>query len=122
MADRPRLTRIRKPEHFLRWAVSRLDKYYPAEDKLLGSVCEAIAYAKWRQSKFLDALKFAEKAVALDPFAASRMLLLGLAHWSLANYDQAEQQLRRSFSRDPSNRVILEYMGMMLFYRGGAEL
>ena len=115
--DGPHPARIRKPERLLRWAVSRLETHYPAED-LLGRAYESLAYAKGLQSEFIEALKFAEKAVALDPFSASRMARLGWVHWRLANYDQAEQQLRRSFARDPSDPTTLKCLGIMLFTRG----
>ncbi len=84
----------------------------------MGLAYERLAHAKWLQSKFIDELKFAEKAVALAPFSASRITQLGLAHWRLANYDQAEQQLRRSFAREPSNPITLENIGYMFFTRG----
>ena len=117
--DRPHPARIRKPERLLRWAVLRLERHYPAEDWLLsGLAYERLADARRLQSKFIDALKFAEKAVALDPFSAITMLQLGLTHWGLANYDQAEQQLRRSFAREPSNPTTLETIGILLFNAG----
>ena len=115
--DRPHPLRIRQAERLLRHAVSRLEKHYPAEE-LLSSANEQLARVKRVQSKFIDALKFAEKAVALDPFSASKIRELGLAHFGLANYDQAEQQLRRSFALDPSNPMTLRYIGFMLFARG----
>ena len=115
--DRPGQARIRKPERLLRWAVLRLERHYP-EDWLLGSACQRLAYAKQLQSEFIDALKFAKKAVALDPFSANSMLQLGLAHWGLANYDQAKQQLRRSYELDPSNAVTIANIAVMPFARG----
>ncbi|MGX1050850.1 tetratricopeptide (TPR) repeat protein [Bradyrhizobium japonicum] len=115
--DRSDPERIRKPERLLRWAVLRLERHYPAED-CLGSAYERLANAKLLQSEFIDALKFAEKAVALNPFSANRMLQLGLAHWNLANYDQAEQRLRRSYELDPFNAITLANIGIMPFARG----
>ena len=115
--DGPQPARIRKPERLLRWAVSRLETRYPAED-LLGYAYECRAYAIGLQSEFIEALKFAEKAVEFDPFSARRMARLGWVHWRLANYDQAEQQLRRSFALDPSDSNTLECLGAMLFSRG----
>jgi tetratricopeptide (TPR) repeat protein len=115
--DGPQPARIRKPERLLRWAVSRLETHYPAED-LLGHAYECRAYAIGLQSEFIEALQFAEKAVEFDPFSASRMARLGWVHWRLANYDQAEQQLRRSFALDPSDSNTLECLVAMLFSRG----
>jgi tetratricopeptide (TPR) repeat protein len=115
--DRPGQARIRKPERLLRWAVLRLERHYP-DDWLLGSACQRLAYAKQLQSEFIDALKFAKKAVALDPFSANSMLQLGLAHWGLANYDQAKQQLRRSYELDPLDAVTIANLAVMPFARG----
>jgi tetratricopeptide (TPR) repeat protein len=108
----------RQAERRLRHAVSRLERHYPAEDWLLGSAYERLAGAKRLQSKFSDALKFAEKAVALDPFSASKMKELSLAYWGLANYDQAEQHLRRSFALNPSDAEILHIFGQIALSRG----
>jgi tetratricopeptide (TPR) repeat protein len=111
--DRPR-----QAERRLRHAVSRLERHYPAEDELLSCAYERLATAKRVQSQFTDALKFAEKAVELDPFSASKMKEHGLAHWCLGNDDQAEQQLRRSFGLNPSDATTLHFIGAIAMNRG----
>jgi tetratricopeptide (TPR) repeat protein len=115
--DRPNPLTIRRAERLFHGAAARLKKHYPTEE-LLGFAYERLAYARSLQSKFIDALEPAEMAIELDPFSASRMLQLGLAHQGLTNYDLAEQQLRKSFALDPSSSVVLSQIAYMRFTSG----
>jgi tetratricopeptide (TPR) repeat protein len=105
----------------LRNGVSRLEKHFPAEEQLVFAY-ERLAEALRLQSKFGDALPVAEKAVALNPFLSGAIRQLGLVHFGLANYDQAEKELRRSFALDPFefDPETLRFIGLVPWNRGAA--
>ncbi len=82
MSTSPTSKSLRQSEYLLRYGVTRLDRYFPAE-KLLGYALERLAESLRLQSKFTKALPFAQRAVALDLFFPAATGQLGLVHFRL---------------------------------------
>ena len=108
---------LRQSEYLLRYGVTRLERYFPAE-KWLGYALERLAESLRLQSKFTKALPFAERAVALDLFFPAATRQLGLVHFGLADYDRAEQELKKGFALDPSDAQTLQFLGSITSMRG----
>jgi tetratricopeptide (TPR) repeat protein len=100
--------------------VTRLDRHYPGE-MCLSSALERLAESLRLQSKFMNALPFAERAVALDLFSSAATRQLGLVHFGLADYNRAERELQKSFALDPSEAQTLEFIGQIAWARGAAR-
>jgi tetratricopeptide (TPR) repeat protein len=95
------------------------ERRYP-EEEYLAFGHERLAEALRMQSKFVKALEFAERAVALNPFAYVAIRQLGLVHYGMANYDEAERELRRSLAIEPSDMLTLECIASIYWNRGVA--
>lgn len=117
--------RFVRAENRLRRGVQGLDllreqeRRYP-EEGYLAFGYERLAEALRMQTKLVDALAFAEKAVALNPFEYVAIRQLGLVHHGLANYDEAERELRRSLAIKPSDMETLEFVASIYRNRGVA--
>jgi tetratricopeptide (TPR) repeat protein len=111
--------KFHQSERFLRYGVSGLEKHYPAEE-WLSLANEWLGNALRQQFKFVDALPFCEKAVALNPFSATALRELGLVHYGLTDYDRAAQELQTSFTLAPSDALTLQFIGYVRWNRGAA--
>jgi tetratricopeptide (TPR) repeat protein len=105
-------------ERFLRRGASRLEQHYPAEVEQLRCANESLAEALRRQSNFVDALQYAKKAVALDPFSASASSELGMVYFDLADYDQADKEFCKSHNVAPFDYRILRAFAYTAWNRG----
>jgi len=119
LRDQPPPRTLRRAERLLRVGVTRLQQTFPAERRL-GFGYERLAEALRLRSKPAEALPFAEKAIALDPFRPEATRQRGAARFDLADYDRAERDLRRSFALAPSDEQTLQFLGYIPWWRGGA--
>lgn len=119
MEAKPTQRRYKWSEHFLKEGVSLLEDTYPEEESLV-SANERLAEALRMQFKFTEALASAKKAVALNPFSTEAIRQLGLAYFNLANYDEAERELQKSFAQNPADAQTLQFIGLIPWNRGAA--
>jgi tetratricopeptide (TPR) repeat protein len=92
--------------------IDSLQQEFPAED-LLRQAYERLAEAFRGEDRFKEAQAYAELAVAQGPFAASASRELGLVHFSSAEFDRSEQELKRSFGLDPFSSDTLRQIGQL---------
>jgi tetratricopeptide (TPR) repeat protein len=65
-----------------------------------------------------EALRFIEKAVALDPENNAYLDSLGWAQFRLGRVDDAERNVRKSLAKQEKNAVVLDHLGDILKAQG----
>jgi tetratricopeptide (TPR) repeat protein len=71
-----------------------------------------------RNVKVDEALRFIEKAVALDPENNAYLDSLGWAQFRMGRVEEAERNVRKSLQKQDQNAVVLDHLGDILKAQG----